>query len=41
MCDRAVVIRDGESVGELSKDELSELNIIQYAMGVKSNVAEV
>jgi ribose transport system ATP-binding protein len=41
MCDRAVVIRDGVSVGELSKDELSELNLIQYAMGVKTNVAEV
>jgi len=41
MCDRAVVIRDGVSVGELSKDELTELNIIQYAMGVKTNVAEV
>jgi ribose transport system ATP-binding protein len=37
MCDRAVVIKDGRSVGELQKDELSELNIIQYAMGVKSN----
>ena len=35
MCDRAIVIREGRSVGELQKDELSEMNIIQYAMGVK------
>ena len=35
MCDRAVVIREGRSVGELQRDELSEMNIIQYAMGVK------
>ena len=35
MCDRAVVIREGRSVAELSKDQLTELNIIQYAMGVQ------
>ena len=35
MCDRAIVIREGRSVGELQKDELSEMNIIQYGMGVK------
>lgn len=35
MCDRAVVIREGYSVGELERDELTEMNIIQYAMGVK------
>jgi ribose transport system ATP-binding protein len=40
MCDRAVVIRDGRSVGELQKNELSELNIIQYAMGVKTNATK-
>lgn len=40
MCDRAVVIKDGRNVGELRKDELTELNIIQYAMGVKSNGTE-
>jgi ribose transport system ATP-binding protein len=34
MCDRAVVIKDGKSVGELQKNQLSEENIIQYAMGV-------
>jgi ribose transport system ATP-binding protein len=37
MCDRAVVIKEGRSVGELQKNELTELNIIQYAMGVKTN----
>jgi ribose transport system ATP-binding protein len=35
MCDRAVVIKEGRSVGELQKDSQTELNIIQYAMGVK------
>ncbi len=40
MCDRAIVIRDGRNVGELQKDELTELNIIQYAMGVKSDETE-
>jgi len=40
MCDRAVVIREGRSVGELQKAELTEINIIQYSMGVKSNVTE-
>lgn len=34
MCDRAVIIREGRSVAELGKEELTELNIIQYAMGV-------
>jgi len=34
MCDRAVVLREGKSVGELQKDELTEINIIKYAMGV-------
>lgn len=34
MCDRAIVIREGQSVGELQKEELTELNIIKYAMGV-------
>ena len=40
MCDRAVIIKDGRSVGELQKDELTELNIIQYAMGVKTSGSE-
>lgn len=39
MCDRAIVIREGRSVGELQKEELSELNIIKYSMGVNENVA--
>lgn len=34
MCDRTIVIREGRSVGELQKEELTELNIIKYAMGV-------
>jgi ribose transport system ATP-binding protein len=36
MCDRAFIIREGKSVKELQKDELNEINIIQYAMGVKT-----
>lgn len=34
MCDRAVVIREGRSVAELGRDEFTELNILQHAMGV-------
>lgn len=34
MCDRAIIIREGVSVGELKKEELTEINIIKYAMGV-------
>ena len=34
MCDRAFVIHEGVSTGELQRDELSEINIIRYAMGV-------
>ncbi len=40
MCDRAIVIREGYSVGELQKDELNEENIIQYAMGVSAHDAD-
>lgn len=40
MCDRTIVIREGRSVGELSKDELTELNIIKYAMGVTKDEVE-
>ena len=36
MCDRAVVVREGYSVGELQRDELTEMNIIRYAMGVQN-----
>ena len=38
MCDRAVIIREGRSVAELDKDQLTELNIIHHAMGVIENV---
>jgi ribose transport system ATP-binding protein len=34
MCDRAVIIREGRSVGELGNDELTENSIIRYSMGV-------
>ena len=37
MCDRAVIIREGRSVAELTKDQFSELNIIQHSMGVSAN----
>ncbi|NTW70950.1 MAG: sugar ABC transporter ATP-binding protein [Eubacteriaceae bacterium] len=40
MCDRTVVIREGKSVGELQKNELSEINIIKYAMGVTKDDVE-
>ena len=36
MCDRAFVIREGVSAGELQRDELTEINIIRYAMGVEN-----
>ena len=38
MCDRAVIIREGVSVGTLQKHELTEQNIINYSMGVAANV---
>ena len=38
MCDRAFIIREGRSVGELGKDELTEQNIIKYSMGVTADV---
>ncbi|HHX75460.1 MAG TPA: sugar ABC transporter ATP-binding protein, partial [Firmicutes bacterium] len=34
LCDRAIVIREGRSVAELQKNELTELNLIKYSMGV-------
>lgn len=40
MCDRSFVIREGRTVGELKKEELSEINIIKYAMGVTKNEVE-
>ena len=37
MCDRVAVMRGGRIMGELSKDEISEENLINYAMGVRTN----
>lgn len=37
MCDRAIIMRQGNIAGELEKSELNEDNLIQYAMGVKSH----
>lgn len=37
MCDRVVVFREGRTVGELSKDEITEHNLINYAMGVAAS----
>lgn len=34
MCDRAIIMRQGEITGELQKTELMEQNLIRYAMGV-------
>lgn len=34
MCDRALIMRQGKIVGELQKEELSENNLINLAMGV-------
>jgi ribose transport system ATP-binding protein len=34
MCDRVVVMKGGSVAGELSKDELTEQNLINYSMGV-------
>ena len=33
MCDRTIVIDNGEKKGELKKEELSELNIMKLAVG--------
>jgi ribose transport system ATP-binding protein len=35
MCDRVLVLRDGEIAGELARDELSEERIAELATGVK------
>jgi ribose transport system ATP-binding protein len=34
MCDRAIVFREGRTVGELKKEELTEEALIRYAMGI-------
>ncbi|RST61728.1 sugar ABC transporter ATP-binding protein [Siminovitchia terrae] len=33
-CDRVLVMREGEIMGELSKEELTEQNLIRFSMGV-------
>jgi ribose transport system ATP-binding protein len=35
MCDRVVIMRNGEIKGELKREEFSEENLIAYSMGVK------
>ena len=34
MCDRAVVFKEGKSVGEVKREDLSEETLIHYAMGI-------
>jgi ribose transport system ATP-binding protein len=34
MCDRAMVMRNGRVTGELSREELTEINLIKYSMEV-------
>jgi len=34
ICDRAIIMRQGEIAGELQKEELDESNLIEYAMGI-------
>ena len=34
LCDRAVIMRQGEVTGELTKEEFNENNLIKYAMGI-------
>ncbi|MDR0874902.1 MAG: sugar ABC transporter ATP-binding protein [Clostridiales Family XIII bacterium] len=34
MCDRAVVFREGMTVGEVPKEDLTEENLIHFAMGI-------
>lgn len=34
LCDRAIIMRQGEVTGELMKSELDENNLIKYAMGI-------
>ncbi len=38
MCDRAVVVHEGNSIGTLEREELTEENIIQFTLGVSRNV---
>jgi ribose transport system ATP-binding protein len=39
LSDRIIVMRDGRMAGELSDDEITEYNVMLYAMGVKKNEA--
>ncbi len=34
ICDRVVIMRQGEVTGQLKKEELNENNLIKYAMGI-------
>ena len=36
MCDRVVVMRSGSMAGELTRDQLTEQNLINYSMGVNT-----
>jgi ribose transport system ATP-binding protein len=38
MCDRAIVFRDGRTVGEVGKADLTEENLIYYAMGLGEEI---
>jgi len=37
MCDRVIVFREGRTVGELTKEEITEQNLINYSMGVAAS----
>jgi ABC-type sugar transport system ATPase subunit len=39
MCDRIVVIRDGKTVGELTREEFDEERIMALASGMERTVA--
>ena len=39
MCDRILVMRDGRTVGELSRDEFDEERIMVLASGVEKEAA--
>jgi ABC-type sugar transport system ATPase subunit len=39
MCDRIVVVRDGRTVGELTRDEFDEERIMALASGMERTVA--
>lgn len=37
MSDRVIIMREGQIMGELSKNEICEENLIKYSMGVSCN----